>query len=489
MAYCNCIKCSLLRDKPADEKSLQSENPGKQPLTDNTLEPVETEPPKAVFTTGSIMGHVISMTTAGAVGLVSIFIVDLLNLFYISLLGKQELTAAIGYASTILFFTISFSIGFSIAATAIVSRSLGAGKIRHSKIEAGATLVYIAVINTLTAAILYPLLGPFLSLLGAMGTTHAVALDFLQIVILAVPLMGLGVCSAGLLRAKGDGRRAMYVTLSAGLAAAILDPLLIFYFDLGVRGAAISTALSRVALVGVGFYGVWFVHKMIAMPSWGQLARLLRPYLIIAIPALLTQIATPFSNAYMTAIMSEFGDGAVTGWAIIGRLVPLAFVALFTLSAAVGPILGQNLGARQFERISSTMWNSLAFAFIYTMVVWALLAFFADNITRAFGLAGEAAELIKFFCLIIGGTYVFQGGLFVANAAFNNLGYPFYSTFFNWGRATMGTIPFAWVGAKWGPEGALAGYGIGGILFGIAAVVVCFWVIGRLPTKHEPGRA
>ena len=93
--------------------------------TNSSDEPIARQ--KAVFTTGSIMHHVISMTMAGAIGLVSIFAVDILNLFYISLLGEQELTAAVGYASTVMFFTVSISIGFTIAATAIVSKGLGRG--------------------------------------------------------------------------------------------------------------------------------------------------------------------------------------------------------------------------------------------------------------------------------------------------------------------------------------------------------------------------
>ncbi len=430
------------------------------------------------------MRHVINMTAAGAVGLVSIFAVDILNLYYISLLGDERLTAAIGYASTIMFFTISLNIGFSIAATAIVSRAIGSGEIENSRQAAGTVMVYTAIASTITAILLYPFIGPILALLGAKGYVHEVALNFMRIVILSVPLMALGMCTSGLLRAKGDAKRSMYVTLSAGIVAAILDPLLIFYFDLGVQGAAISTALTRIAMVAIGFYGVWKIHNMIAKPKFIDLKRFSWPFIYIAIPALLTQVATPFSNAYMTATMSEFGDGAVTGWTIIGRLVPLAFVAMFTLSAAIGPILGQNLGAKLYERINSTMRDSLIFIFIYTMIVWAILALFSDQIVSAFGVSNEAGDLVRFFCFIIGGTYLFQGGLYVANAAFNNLGYPFLSTIFNWGRASVGTIPFVWYGSNWGANGALAGFVIGGIFFGITAIVTCFWVIRRLPEKH-----
>jgi Na+-driven multidrug efflux pump len=71
------------------------------------------------------MRHVVVMTATGSIGLVAVFIVDALNLFYISLLGQQELAAAIGYAGTLLFFSTSIAIGLSIAATALTARALG----------------------------------------------------------------------------------------------------------------------------------------------------------------------------------------------------------------------------------------------------------------------------------------------------------------------------------------------------------------------------
>lgn len=72
------------------------------------------------FTQGSTMRHVIVMTLTGSVGLMAVFVVDLLNLFYIARLGEQELAAAIGYAGSVLFFLTSFAIGLSIAGTALV---------------------------------------------------------------------------------------------------------------------------------------------------------------------------------------------------------------------------------------------------------------------------------------------------------------------------------------------------------------------------------
>ncbi|HRK23901.1 MAG TPA: MATE family efflux transporter, partial [Beijerinckiaceae bacterium] len=89
-----------------------------------------TPPParlNARLTTGSTLRHVVTMTFAGSLGLIAIFLVDFLSLFYISLLKDEKLTAGVGYATSVLFVAISFSIGLMIAVSAVVARRLGAG--------------------------------------------------------------------------------------------------------------------------------------------------------------------------------------------------------------------------------------------------------------------------------------------------------------------------------------------------------------------------
>lgn len=77
--------------------------------------------------------------------------------------------------------------------------------------------------------------------------------------------------------------------------------------------------------------------------------------------------------------------------------------------------------------------------------------------------------------------WLFIGALFVANAAFNNLGMPLYSTVFSWGRATLGTVPMAFIGAHYaGPKGAIAGVALGAVLFGVLALVFAYRAIGKL---------
>jgi Na+-driven multidrug efflux pump len=299
------------------------------------------------------------------------------------------------------------------------------------------------------------------------------------------PMLGLGMACSGLLRATGDARRAMYVTLSGGLLTAACDPLLIFGFGLGVDGAAITSVLARFALTGVGFHGCIRVHGLLARPDPRAALADARPLAAIAVPAVLANIATPFGNAIVTAAVARYGDSAVAGYAVIGRIIPLAFGAIFALSGSIGPILGQNYGARRLDRVRRTVLDSLLFIVCYCVVMWIALILLREPIVRLFGTSGEGADLIRFFCIYVAASWTSVGALFVANAVFNNLGFPTWSTVFNWGRATIGTVPFVWIGAtQFGAAGVLAGQAAGAVLFGIGAVIVCFIVIERLAARH-----
>jgi len=445
-----------------------------------------TSPLQGKFVTGSTLKHVLNMTAAGSIGLIAIFAVDLLNLFYISLLGQKELTAALGYAGTLLFFLLSLGIGLSIAVSALASRVLGKGDREQAKRLAGASLIWMVSSMTLCAALAYPFLDPLLRLLGATGVTADLALGFSRIVLPSAPILAAGMCLGALLRALGDGRRSMYVTLGAGAATALLDPLLIFVFGLGLDGAAIATVLARFVMVGIGLHGLVRVHQLFAWPDVATLRETFKPFFAIGLPSVLTQIATPVGNSFVTAAIAPFGDSAIAGWAVVIRIIPVSFAVLFALSASVGPIIGQNVGAGRYDRLQSTLRDSLKVVVIYVLAVWLLLALCSTLIADVFGATGQGREVIIFFCVFVAGSYVFNGAVFVANAAFNNLGFALYSTALNWSRATLGVVPFIWIGAHYGGlKGLLAGYGLGVVLFGVIGVWGCFKVLAQLEREAQ----
>ena len=439
------------------------------------------KPQQAVFVSGSTLRHVAVMTTTASVGLVAIFIVDFLSLLYVSRLGRPEATAGVGYATIVLYLMVSINVGLMIAVAALTARALGAGDREGARRMAGSTLTAMTVCGLIVSLLMLPLLPWLLPKLGAHGESLSVATSFLWITLPSNALMALGMGLSGILRAVGDAKRAMYVTLAGGIVTAGLDPLLIFGFKLGPDGAAWATVFSRIVFLVIGFRSVMGVHKMIARPSLAALRHDVGPTFGNAVPAILTNLANPIANACFFGIIARFGDKAIAASAIIDRLVPVAFGVLFALSGAIGPILAQNWGAQRYDRMRRALTDAVGFAAAYVAVAALLLALLRHQIAALFGTGGETAELVTFFCLIAGPMWLFVGALFVANAAFNNLGMPLYSTLFSWGRATLGTVPLAWLGAQYaGPKGALAGAALGAVLFGIVALVTAYRGISRL---------
>ncbi|HEY8005785.1 MAG TPA: MATE family efflux transporter [Methylocella sp.] len=442
--------------------------------------------PRAVFTQGSTMRHVIVMTSATSLGLMSIFLVDLLSLLYVSWLGDSKLTAAVGFASQVLFFSVSINIGLSIAIGALVSRALGSGDRTRARRLAASGLVHVFLIAALVSCAAWMMRREILTLFGASGVTLDVASAYLAITLPATVFLGLGMGLASILRAAGDAKRSMYVTLAGALTTAALDPLFIFGFGLGVTGAAIVTLISRFVFIAVGLNGAVLKHDLVAKPSRAAARLDLAPVMGIAIPAILTNLAAPAANAYTMRIFSHFGEAVVAAFAIVDRLNPMAFGVLFALSAAVGPIMGQNLGAKLIPRVRQVLTDCLTFAALYVIAVAILLRLTAPMIVKLFHAQGETADLLLFVCAYGGALWFFLGAIFVANAAFNNLGFPLLSTLFNWGRATLGTVPFVSIGtARFGAEGGYVGLILGSALFGAGAVIAAYYVTARLANRPK----
>ncbi|MDC0738977.1 MATE family efflux transporter [Cognatishimia sp. SS12] len=443
----------------------------------------------AKFLQGNLLRHVTVMSLTTSVGLMAVFLVDLVDMLFISMLGKEELAAAVGYSGAILFFTTSFGIGMSIAAGALVAQALGEGDEEKARRRAASSLLYGFVFASVFSTIVWLNLPYLAGLMGASGETLTLAVHYLRILIPSLPILLLGMVGGAILRAHGDARRSMMSTIAGGVANAILDPILIFGLDLELTGAALASVAARCVIAAVALYPVIRVHRGLSRPHVAQLRVDLTAILAIAGPAILTQLATPIGQAYVTRSMASFGEDAVAGMAVVARLTPVAFGAIFALSGAVGPIIGQNFGAGQSTRVRAAFRDALIFTACWVALATVILFLMRAQIVALFNVDGMAVTLIFLFCGPLALMFFFNGVIFVSNAAFNNLGHPFYSTLINWGRNTLGTIPLVWLGALWfGAPGVLIGQAFGGVIFAAIAFVLGRRVMaaGARPVKDTP---
>lgn len=440
--------------------------------TDN----IATQP--AIFLTGSPLRHITTMSLTASIGMLTIFLVDFADLFYIAQLQDSALTAAMGFAATILFFGTAFYIGLMIATSALAARHIGQGNPDRARQYLTNIMVLSTMLIVPLAFIFFVFAPDILTLLGADGTANQAATGYIRIVAPFMPFSVAAMVCSGFLRAHGAARRAMNVTLSMGITNAILDPIFIFGFGWGINGAA---AASACAIVVSAIFAIWSIvrhyggFERFSLPSFRQD---IRPIMEILIPAILTNVATPIGGFISYRFIADYSNDVIAGFAVVGRIVPVAFCLMFSLSGAVGPIIGQNFGAQQFDRVRTTIKQATLFALAYTLVIWPILYFLSDPISNAFHLTGEGQHVFWLFVVLLTPLFFFNGMLFISNAACNNLGRPTWSTATNWLRNTLGLVPFLWLGREYyGLDGILVGPALGGIIFGIAGYMIAQYLV------------
>lgn len=445
-------------------------------------EQVGSHPDTAKFTHGSTMKHVIYSSLASAVGLVALFVVDLVDIYFISILGESELAAAVGFAGTLIFFTMSLSIAGVIAVSATLSKLLGQKKEKEAKQFYVHSIIY-SLFLSIPIAILFFIFAPqLLQLVGAEGNTLEYATNYFRIVVASFPVLMVAMSSSAVLRAFGDFKRATYVTLFGGIANAVFDPIFIFALDLGLEGAAIASVLSRFVILSTALYLVLRKYDFWTKDITKESAITDRKaYTGTFVPAALSNLATPIGSGYVVSQMAKFGDGFVAGMSVVGRITPVLFGVILALSGAIGPIIGQNFGAKQYDRVRQTFKDALAFSAIYTVIAVAILFLLQGPLTSIFGLGDDGARIFSFYANFISISFIATAIVFIANATFNNLGHPSYATWINFLRNIVFLIPFVWVGAQIaGPEGILVGQAIGMIVVSVIALIVTYRVMCKL---------
>ncbi len=381
---------------------------------------------------------------------------------------------------------MSFSIGLSIGMSATVSKALGAGNNEQARALAQHNFIFSVVITAIVALVSWCFSSQLLVMVGATGDSLFFAGQYLNIILPSLPFLAIAMSGGALLRAMGAPNLSMLAMLTGAVVNVVLDPLFIFVLNLGVEGAAIASVFARVAVGATALCLIYvkydFSIRFDLNAFWSSVETIKR----IAIPTIGTQLATPFANAYMTYEIAKFGESYIAGWTLTGRITPVVFGVIFALSAAVGPIYAQNFGAKQFVRVKRTLLDSSVFVTCYCAIAALIFYLAIELIIKWFGATGEAASFMRFVSIWIGPAFAFYGFLFVANAAFNNLGYPLLSTFFNFAKASIGTIPFVLIGASlMGANGVFLGNTFGNLVFGVLALTSCFYVINKLSRKES----
>jgi len=410
------------------------------------------------------------MTIPMIYGMVLLMTFNLVDTFFVGLLGTQPL-AAISFTFPVTFTVLSLTIGLGIGTSAVIAKLLGKKDIKSAKSAATAAMYLAAIVVACLSTIGYFITDPLFTLLGAQPSLLPLIHQYMDIwyigsVCLIGPMIGNAV-----LRASGDTKTPSVIMGSAGLINAVLDPIFIFGLGpipaMGIQGAAIATLISWVFGLALVLYILTKKNDLIhtRMLPLNELLVACKSILKIGLPAAGANMLTPIAAAIMTAIVAAYGESAVAAFGVGSRLESIACLIVLALSMTLPPFISQNFGAGQLQRVEQAYKVTIKFILAWQIIIYILLAICAHWIASVFAREEEVAELIKLFIWILPLGYGLQGIVILTNSSFNALHKPMIALGLSVVRLFVCYLPLAYLGSLlYGLPGLFAGALLGNVV-------------------------
>ncbi len=427
--------------------------------------------------TAPMTSVLLRMTGPMILGIVAILAFNLVDTFFIGMLGTQAL-AAISFTFPVTFVVTSLAMGLGAGLSAVMGHALGQGKHEEAARITTDNLFLAVLLVTLIAVAGALTIHPLFRLLGASDALIALIYDYMLIWYLTVPMLVLPMVGNAAIRATGDTKTPSLVMTVAGLVNGVLDPLLIFgigpFPEWGIRGGAIATSLSWLMAMLVSLY---ILRHREGLLRWRlsprpQLLAHWRALLHVAVPASFTNMLNPLANAVLMTIFAGLGTEVVAAYGAASRVEALLLIVMMALSSVLAPFISQNCGAGNPARAKAALQLCMRFALLFQLAVYALTWLLAPFIADLFSDHPQVVRLIVLYLHLVPIGYGFQGMVMLLASALNGVRASSISFLFNGLRLFVFLLPGAWLGAKLGGE---QGIYLGILLANLAAGTLAWW--------------
>nr|WP_294790147.1 MATE family efflux transporter [uncultured Mucilaginibacter sp.] len=397
------------------------------------------------YTEGSIRKAVFLLAIPMILELSLESVFALVDIFFVSKLGPNAI-ASVGLTESVITIVYSIAIGLSVAATAVVARRVGEKEPKAAG-HAGAQAILVAVVLSVVLTIVGTIFAPHvLEIMGASPEVVAEGSIFTRIMFGGSVVIMLIFLINGIYRGAGNAAMAMKSLWIASAVNIILCPILIHF--LGLKGAAIATVTGRTSGVLYQCYHLYKGNGIIkfSMADFGFDATVVKSIIKIAWPATLQFIIASGSWIAVTRLVAETdGTNASAGYQLAMRNVIFFILPAWGLSNAAATLVGQNLGAKKFDRAEQSVNIAAKYNAIFMGFVMLLFLLFSEWIIKFFT---HEPEVIKYGSLalkIMGSGYIFYGLGMVMSQALNGAGDTQTPTWINFVCFWLIQIPLAYI--------------------------------------------
>jgi putative MATE family efflux protein len=426
----------------------------------------------AGFTDGPVAGHIARLSGYMAMGFIAMTTAQLVEAVYLGILGTAEL-AAVAFTFPIVMVLNAAARGLGVGASSVIARTIGGGNRDHAATLVSHCLILVCAFAALCVVAGLARAETIFAALGASGSPLALATAYMDIWLLGFVFFAVSMVGTNLLRAVGNAAMPGIVMTMGSLLQMALGPFLIFGWlglpAMGIEGAAWAFVLARLASFALCMY--WLAaREHLLRPGIAGLMASWRSILHVGIPATATNMIGPLSTAILTRLLATHGAGVVAGFGVAARVDAMMAMIIIAVASSAGPFIGQNWGARQFDRVNAALricyafclgWGALTFLFMWLAGEW-LVALINDD--------PDVVAAAVWYLWIIPLSLGFMGVMAVAGSCFNALGRPTPPLVLSALRLVVVLVPLAIVlGSQFGFVGIYLALAIANVIVGAMA--------------------
>lgn len=343
---------------------------------------------------------------------------------------------------------MAFAMLVGIGGNTLASIRFGQDRKEEADTIANNSLLLLAIIGVVLSVIGLIFLEPILKVFGASETNIQYAMDYLRIILMGAPLQTIGFGMNNFIRGEGNPKVAMLTMIIGAVTNTVLDPIFIFGFNMGVKGAALATIIGQI------LSAIWVLRYFFS----GKSMLTLRPgYLKFsphAVKEIIANGTAPFSMQIAASMVTAFfnnslqhygGDLAVSSMGIVNSVSMMILMPIFGMNQGAQPIIGFNYGAEKYDRVKKTLKYSIIAAVTVTTTGFIIVQASPNLILRLFISNPEDFSLMVNYA--VPGLRIFflmfpiVGFQIISTAYFQATGKPKHSMFLSLSRQVLLLIP------------------------------------------------
>lgn len=335
----------------------------------------------------SVRSLLFKLSVPAILSMMSAAIYNIVDRIFVARIDPLALTG-VGITMPLQIIQMAFVLLIGIGSSTMISIKLGEDNTEDAEGILFAALKYIFISLILISIPMIVFIKPILRLLSVSPQVMGYATDYI-VILLAGSIIGLpGFCINNTLRSIGHAKTSMMIIIISSVINIILDPILIFGFDMGIKGAAIATVISQM-FVSIAVIGLFFIKKDFPVNLHFDHAKKSYQYLKMIVingaPSFYMQIlGTAVSVIFNTAVLKYGGDLYLAAFTIIGSIYSMYHMFIVGLVQGNQPICGFNYGAKKYLRVREALSLTLKLSLFISLVLQGILFLYPHIIIRMF---------------------------------------------------------------------------------------------------------